>query len=343
MGQHLVRHRCLDAEISLAANHPVPQQPPRTGPLSVGHERTSVARVARAARCARSQTGSQTETDSRQCGFAFQAHPQQRGGSMRNGNGRLVDLSGQSVVVTGGARGIGRSIVELLANGGADVVIGDLRLDVATKTAEEIANASGRRVEALQVDVSNLDQVERFSHDAIKRLGKVDVLINNAGWDRLTPFLKTNPALWDKIIGINYKGVIHTCYTFLPHMVSRKSGCIVNISSDSARVGSFGEAIYAGSKAAVVAFSKTLAREHARDNIRVNVVCPGLAATALVAEMNEDAFAKKILGSIVNAIPMKRFAQPEEIASMVVFLASDASRYMTGQVISVDGGLTMVG
>jgi len=262
---------------------------------------------------------------------------------MHNGNGRLVDLTGQSVVVTGGARGIGRSIVELLANAGADVLIGDLRLDAAEKTAQAIAADTGRRVEALQVDVSDFDEVDRFACEAINRLVKVDVLINDAGWDRLTPFLKTNPELWDKIIGINFKGVIHTCYAFLPHMVSRKSGCVVNVSSDSARVGSFGEAIYAGSKAAVVAFSKTLAREHARDNIRVNVVCPGLAETALVDEMNEDEFARKILGSIVNAIPMKRYAQPEEIASMVVFLASEASRYVTGQVVSVDGGLTMVG
>jgi len=262
---------------------------------------------------------------------------------MRNGHGRLVDLTGQSIVVTGGARGIGQAIVELMAGAGADVLIGDLRLEAAKATAMDIATKSGQRIEALQVDVSSLDQVQKFSDEAIKRLGKVDVLINNAGWDRLTPFLKSDPMLWDKIIGINYKGAIHTCYAFLPHMVQRKSGCIVNVSSDSARVGSFGEAIYAGSKAAVVAFSKTLAREHARDNIRVNVVCPGLAETALVDEMNEDEFARKILGSIVNAIPMKRYAKPEEIASMVVFLASDASRYVTGQVVSVDGGLTMVG
>jgi 2-hydroxycyclohexanecarboxyl-CoA dehydrogenase len=262
---------------------------------------------------------------------------------VRNGNGRLVDLSGQSVVVTGGARGIGRSIVELLAAAGADVLIGDLRSEAAQKTAKEISSATGRRIEALQVDVSQFDEVNRFRDDAVKRLGKVDVLINDAGWDRLAPFLKTTPDLWDKIIGINYKGVIHTCYAFLPHMVERKSGCIVNVSSDSARVGSFGEAIYSGSKAAVTAFSKTLAREHARDNIRVNVVCPGLAETALVDEINEDEFARKILGAIVSAIPMKRFAKPEEIASMVVFLASDASRYVTGQVVSVDGGLTMVG
>ncbi len=262
---------------------------------------------------------------------------------MQHGNGNLVDLSGQSVVVTGGARGIGQAIVDLLAHAGADVLIGDLRLEVARKTAAEIARQTGRRVEALEVDVSSLDQVERFRDQCLSRFGTVDILVNDAGWDRLTPFLKTKPDLWEKIIGINFKGVIHTCYAFLPHMVERKRGCIVNVSSDSARVGSFGEAIYAGSKAAVVAFSKTLAREHARDNIRVNVVCPGLAETALVDEMNEDEFARKILGAIVSAIPMKRFAKPEEIASMVVFLASDASRYVTGQVVSVDGGLTMVG
>ena len=263
---------------------------------------------------------------------------------MDNGNGqRLVDLTGQSVAVTGGARGIGRAIVETVARAGADVVIGDLRLDEAKKTACEVAKETGRRIEAVAVDVSSYEQVRRFAAEAIRLLGKIDILVNDAGWDKLTPFLKTSPDHWDKVIGINYKGVIHTCYEFLPHMVARKSGCIVNVSSDSARVGSFGEAIYSGSKAAVVAFSKTLAREHARDNIRVNVVCPGLAETALVAEMNEDDFARKILGSIVNAIPMKRFAQPEEVAGMIAFLASNASRYITGQVVSVNGGLTMVG
>lgn len=261
---------------------------------------------------------------------------------MRNGNGRLVDLTGQSVVVTGGARGIGRAIVDLLSHAGAAVLIGDLRLEEASATAKEISNQTGGRIEAMEVDVSRFDQVEKFRDQAFDSFGKIDVLINNAGWDRLTPFLKTTPDLWDKIIGINFKGVLHTCYAFLPHMVERKRGAIVNISSDSARVGSFGEAIYAGSKAAVLAFSKTLAREHARDNIRVNVVCPGLAETALVEEMNQDEFAKKILTAIVSAIPMKRFAQPEEVASMVVFLASDASTYVTGQVVSVNGGLTMV-
>lgn len=261
---------------------------------------------------------------------------------MRNGNGKLIDLTGQSVVVTGGGRGIGRAIVDLLSHAGAEVVIGDVRIDVARETAKEISAETGGRIEAIEVDVSKFDQVEKFRDRALAAFGKVDVLINNAGWDKLTPFLKTWPELWDKIIGVNYKGVLHTCYAFLPHMVQAKRGCIVNVSSDSARVGSFGEAIYSGSKAAVVAFSKTIAREHARDNIRVNVVCPGLAETALVEEMNQDEFARKILTSIVSVIPMKRFAQPEEVASMVVFLASDASAYVTGQVVSVNGGLTMV-
>ena len=255
----------------------------------------------------------------------------------------IVNLEGKKAIVTGGARGIGRAIVEMFADAGADVVIGDLREDLAKETANQIAERTGRNIHAVGTDVASLESVENLRTEAIKRLGHIDILINNAGWDRLTPFLKTTPDLWDRIIGINYKGVIHTCFAVLPHMVERKSGVIVNVSSDSARVGSFGEAIYAGSKAAVVAFSKTLAREHARDSIRVNIVCPGLAETALVDEINEDELGRKIMGAIVGQIPMRRFAQPEEVAPMILFLASDASRYITGQVVSVDGGLTMVG
>jgi 2-hydroxycyclohexanecarboxyl-CoA dehydrogenase len=255
----------------------------------------------------------------------------------------LIDLSGKTAVITGGARGIGRAIVELAAAAGADVVIADLREDEAKNTAADIVRQSGRRIEAIQTDVASLDSVQKMRDEALARFGKIDILVNNAGWDQLSPFLKTKPEFWDRVIAINYKGAIHTCYSFLPHMAERKSGSIVNVSSDSARVGSFGEAIYAGAKAAVIAFSKTIAREHARDSIRVNVVCPGLVETGLVDEMNQEEFARKILGSIVNHIPLKRFAKPEEIAPMVLFLASDAARYMTGQVISVNGGLTMVG
>jgi len=254
-----------------------------------------------------------------------------------------MNLQGKTAIVTGGARGIGRAIVEQLAEAGADVVIGDFRLDEAEATASEIQKNTGRQVRAVRADVTDLKQVEALRDAALKAFGKLDILVNNAGWDRLMPFLKTTPDLWDKIIAVNYKGVIHTCYAVLPHMAERKQGSIINISSDSARVGSLGEAIYSGSKAAVMAFSKTLAREHARDNIRVNVICPGLADTPLLDEIQQDPFGQKVLGSIVNYIPLKRLAQPGDIAPLVVFLASDAASYITGQVTSVNGGLTMVG
>jgi len=254
-----------------------------------------------------------------------------------------MNLKDKTAIVTGGARGIGRAIVQRLAEAGADVVIGDFRLDEAEATASEIQKTTGRQVRAVRADVTDLKQVEALRETALQAFGKIDILVNNAGWDRLMPFLKTTPELWDKIIAVNYKGVIHTCYAVLPHMAERKQGSIVNISSDSARVGSLGEAIYSGAKAAVVAFSKTLAREHARDNIRVNVICPGLAETPLLSEIQQDPFGQKVLGSIVNFVPLKRLAQPEDIAPLVVFLASDAAGYITGQVTSVNGGLTMVG
>jgi len=254
-----------------------------------------------------------------------------------------MSLKDKTAIVTGGARGIGRAIVQQLAEAGADVVIGDFRLDEAEAAASEIQKATGRQVRAVRADVTDLKQVEALRDAALKAFGKIDILVNNAGWDRLMPFLKTTPDLWEKIIAVNYKGVIHTCYTVLPHMAERKQGSIVNISSDSARVGSLGEAIYSGSKAAVVAFSKTLAREHARDNIRVNVICPGLADTPLLSEIQQDPFGQKVLGSIVNFVPLKRLAQPDDIAPLVVFLVSDAASYITGQVTSVNGGLTMVG
>ena len=256
----------------------------------------------------------------------------------------FVDLVGKSVVVTGGARGIGRAIAHVFANAGADVVIGDFRFDEATKTALELSEVSGNRVVAVRTDVTSLEEVHHLRDEALRLFGKIDVLVNSAGWDRLLPFIKTTPDMWDRVIAINFKGVVHTCHAILPHMVERKQGAIVNLSSDTARVGSFGEAIYAASKAAVIAFSKTLAREHARDNIRVNSLCPGLVDTPLIEEMkDDDEFTRRILDSIVNYIPFKRLGRPEEIAAMAMFLASDAASYVTGQVFSVNGGLNMVG
>lgn len=253
------------------------------------------------------------------------------------------DLRNKVAIVTGGARGIGRAIALALAEAGASVMIGDLRGDEAAVAAKEIQRQSGRPAVAMGADVRKLGDMRALAKAVIEKFGKVDILVNNAGWDRLMPFLKTTPELWEQIIGINYLGVIHACHAVLPHMVERKQGSIVNISSDSARVGSMGESIYSGAKAAVVAFSKTLAREHARDNIRINVICPGLAETPLLDEIRQEEFGGKILGSIVNYIPLKRLAKPEDIAPMAVLLASDATSYVTGQVMSINGGLTMVG
>jgi 2-hydroxycyclohexanecarboxyl-CoA dehydrogenase len=255
----------------------------------------------------------------------------------------LVDMQGKVALVTGGARGIGRGIVTALAGAGASVAVADLRTDLAEETATEVARNTGARVVALQTDVSDLVHVQKTTERVLQTFGNIDVLINNAGWDELKPFLQTTPDFWEKIIAINYRSVLNTCYAVLPHMVARKAGAVVSISSDAGRVGSLGEAVYAGAKAAIIAFSRTLAREHARDNIRFNVVCPGPTQTPLVEEMQQQEFGSRVLGRLEQYVPLKRLGKPEDIAPMVVFLASDAASFITGQVISVSGGLTMVG
>jgi 2-hydroxycyclohexanecarboxyl-CoA dehydrogenase len=255
----------------------------------------------------------------------------------------LVEMHGKTALVTGGARGIGRGIVGALARAGATVAIADLRAELAQQAAAEIAHETGARVVAFKADVTDLDDVRATTAHVIQAFGAIDVLINNAGWDELKPFLQTTPELWDKLIAINFKSVLNTCYAVLPHMVARKAGAVVSVSSDAGRVGSLGEAVYAGAKAGIIAFSRTLAREHARDNIRFNVVCPGPTRTPLVEEMQQQDFGSKVLARMEQFVPLRRLATPEDIAPMVVFLASDAAGFITGQVISVSGGLTMVG
>jgi 2-hydroxycyclohexanecarboxyl-CoA dehydrogenase len=254
-----------------------------------------------------------------------------------------VDLTGKLVIVTGGAQGIGRAIVAACAGAGADVVIADIQMAVAEQTAQQVATATGQRVIAISADVTHLDSIQQMAGQAIARWGRIDVLINNAGWDQFHFFLQTTPDFWDKVININYKSVLNTCYTVLPQMVAQKSGVIINMASDAGRVGSMGEAVYSGCKGAVIAFSKTLAREHARDNIRVNVIAPGITETALLQSLRETETGEKVVTAVAKSIPLgRRAGEAEEISPAVAFLASDAARYITGQVLSVNGGLTMV-
>jgi 2-hydroxycyclohexanecarboxyl-CoA dehydrogenase len=249
-----------------------------------------------------------------------------------------IDLSGKVAIVTGGASGIGKAISKTLAECGAKVCIADINIKEAEKTASEI----GQNSIAVKTDVSSSESVREMVEKVIFNFEKIDILINNAGWDEIKFFLDTDPAFWEKVISINYKGVLNTTFFVLPHMVKRKYGVIVNISSDAGRVGSSGEAVYSGCKAGVIAFSKSIAREHAKDNIRVNVVCPGPTETPLLEFIQQSETGKKIISSMEKYIPLKRLGKPEDIAPIVAFLSSDLSSYITGQVISVSGGLTMV-
>ena len=255
----------------------------------------------------------------------------------------LIDLTNQVIIVTGGAQGIGRAIAIDSARAGADIVIADLQTKAAQVTAQEIEAATGQKVVAVSTDVTDLDSVRQLKTKTLQAFGKIDVLVNNAGWDKFIPFLKTTPDFWDKIINLNYRGVLNTCYIVLPEMVAQQSGAVVNIASDAGRGGSMGESIYAGCKAGIIAFSKTLAREHARDNIRVNVVAPGITRTGLHDEIVATDFGEKVMGAIAKTVPLgRRAGEPDEVSPAVVFLASEAARYITGQVLSVNGGLTMV-
>ncbi len=253
----------------------------------------------------------------------------------------MFDLTGKTAIVTGGARGIGKGISTALAKQGVDVAIADLLVEEAEKTVAQIKDSGGNAI-AVHADVSAIESVKTMVATVREKLGPVDILVNNAGWERIVPFIKTTPDFWDKVIDINYKGVLNTCYAVMEEMISRNHGKIINIASDAARVGSMGEAVYSGAKGAVVSFSKTLARELARNKINVNVICPGLTSTPLVEEMKAyDPFAEKILSAMGKIIPLKRLGMPEDIGYAVVFLASEEADFITGQVLSISGGLTM--
>jgi len=251
-------------------------------------------------------------------------------------------VTGAVALVTGGGRGIGRAIAHRLARSGATVGIADLDGRAAEGVADEI-RTSGGRAAGVGADVADFAAVRAAIGTLETSLGPVDVLVNNAGWDQLELFVENDPELWDRLIAVNLKGVLHTTRTVLEGMIARRRGRVVSISSDAGRVGSTGEAVYAACKAGVIGFSKALAREVARHGITVNVVCPGPTETALLAATMAGERGVKILEGMRRAIPLGRLGQPEDVAGAVAYLVSDEASYVTGQVLSVSGGLTMVG
>ena len=245
-------------------------------------------------------------------------------------------LNGKIAFVTGAGRGMGRAIAERLVVEGAKVAVADLDKDSAAETA----GALGAAACAIGVDVTDGVSVGAAVEEATAVLGAIDILVNNAGWDRIAPFLETDEALWDRLIAVNLKGVLHCARAVLPGMVERRGGRVVNISSDAGRVGSSGESVYSATKAGIVGFTKTLAREVARHGITVNAVCPGPTETPLLAEIVGEGN-DRLIEAMKRQIPLGRLGRPDDIAGAVAFLASDDASFITGQTLSVSGGLTM--
>jgi 2-hydroxycyclohexanecarboxyl-CoA dehydrogenase len=253
-----------------------------------------------------------------------------------------VRLDQRIAFVTGAGSGIGRAIAHRLAGEGARVAVTDINVAGADATVESIA-AAGGTAQAVAIDVTDFASVQRAVAQVRERWGDVEILVNNAGWDRIEPFVQNTPELWHKIIAINLSGPIHCCRAVLDGMIATGAGKIISIGSDAGRVGSSGEAVYSACKGGIIAFSKTLARELARHHINVNVVAPGPTETPLLKEVTSGPDGAKIIAAMIRAVPFRRLGTPDEIAAAVAFFASPDADFITGQVLSVSGGLTMVG
>jgi 2-hydroxycyclohexanecarboxyl-CoA dehydrogenase len=253
-----------------------------------------------------------------------------------------MKLNGKTAIVTGGARGIGRATALRLARDGANVGILDIQEELANKTAEEIKRL-GVKAMALRCDVTQYEEVKEAVAQIHKALGSIDILINNAGTDDSRNFVDTDEALWDKILNVNYRSFLIASHVCIPYMIEQKSGNIVSLGSDAGRIGNPGEVLYCGTKAAIMASSKALAKELARFGIRVNAVSPGPVQTDLWEQLHPGEKGQKITEALSKVIPMRRIGTPEDVADVVAFFVSDDSRYLTGQVLSIDGGLTMIG
>ncbi|MCA3310068.1 MAG: 2-hydroxycyclohexanecarboxyl-CoA dehydrogenase [Roseomonas sp.] len=252
-------------------------------------------------------------------------------------------LQNKTVIVTGGGGGIGGAACRRFGEAGSRVAVFDINLESAAKTAADITQAGGV-AQAFRCDITDHEGVKAAVAAAEAALGPISILVNNAGWDIFRLFKDTTPADWQKLIAINLTGALNMHHAVLPGMLERRHGRIVNIASDAARVGSSGEAVYAACKAGLVGFSKTIAREHARHSITVNVVCPGATNTALFDDYKKGAGnPEKLEEAFRRATPMGRIGEPEDLPGAILFFASDDAAYVTGQVLSVSGGLTMAG
>ena len=251
-------------------------------------------------------------------------------------------LDGKVAVVTGGGRGIGEAIVRKFSLNGATVALLDKNKDRAAQTASRIEGQGGRLVVPFHVDITSYEEVKRVVGNIVERFGRVDVLVNNAGWDVMELFIDNRPELWTSLIDLNLKGHMNCCHLVLPLMIEAGGGKIINVSSEAGRAGAYGEVVYAAAKGGIIAFTKSLAQEVARYGICVNSVAPGPTETPMLKRgVSVSEFAARVLEERKALIPMKRFARPEEIADAVLFFASPMSDYVTGQVLGVSGGMYM--
>jgi 2-hydroxycyclohexanecarboxyl-CoA dehydrogenase len=248
-----------------------------------------------------------------------------------------MKLEDKTALVTGGASGIGKATVMELARCGATVICADVNAEKGAELEREAA-ATNFAVESAAVDLSDRDAARRCITDVLKRHPRIDILVNAAGWNDIQSFMDNSPDYMDRVIAVNLGGMLHLTQAVLPAMIAAGKGKIVNVSSDAGRVGSTGETTYAAAKGGVIAFTKSLAREVARHSINVNCICPGPTDTPMLQSRPD-----KLKEAFLRAIPFHRFAKPQEVADAILFFASPRSDYITGQVLSVSGGLTFAG